>query len=297
MRRSSRLWLRPEGRAAAALCTWRRPGVRAVAALCLTAPLAACVTQGTHREVVDERDGLLRDKSRLERRVQDLERSSESLGAERARLIDEMEDLRQAEEQLDRDVRKLRATEAELSTTLEDREARLAARTEEVDRLRGTYENLVADLEEEVASGQIEIEQLRGGLRVNLTQDVLFSSGSAKVSARGQKVLAKVAKNLAGIPHRVRVQGHTDNVPIRSDRYPSNWELAGGRAAEVVKLLAENGVDAGRLSAVSYGEFLPRASNDTPEGRAKNRRIGIALQPMTDVPASRAEGEGSPSGS
>jgi chemotaxis protein MotB len=255
------------------------------------------VTQGTHQEVVVERDGLLRDKSRLERRVQDLERSSESLGAERARLIDEMEDLRQTEEQLDRDVRKLRATEAELSSTLEDREARLAARTHEVERLRGTYEGLVEDLEEEVASGQIEIEQLRGGLRVNLTQAVLFSSGSAKLSARGQKVLAKVAKNLAGIPHRVRVQGHTDNVPIRSDRYPSNWELAAARAAEVVKLLAASGVDAGRLSAVSYGEFRPRASNDTPEGRAKNRRIEIALQPMTDVPASRAAGEGSPTGS
>ena len=283
MRRSSRPWI--------------RPSFRTVGALLAAAPLAACVTQGTYQEVVGERDALLSDKSRLERRVQDLERSGESLGTERARLIDEMEDLRQAQEVLDRDVRKLRAAEAELSSALADRDQRLAATTEEVDRLRGTYEGLVADLEEEVASGQIEIEQLRGGLLVNLTQDVLFSSGSANVSGKGRNVLGKVGKNLRGIPHEVRVQGHTDNVPIRSDRYPSNWELAAARASEVVKLLATTGIDPSRLSAVSFGEFNPRASNDTPEGRAKNRRIEITLQPMVDAPASRADGGESPSGS
>ena len=283
MRRSSRPWL--------------RPSFRTVGALLAAAPLAACVTQGTYQEVEGERDALLSDKSRLERRVQDLERSGESLGTERARLIDEMEDLRQAQEVLDRDVRKLRAAEAELSSALADRDQRLAATTEEVDRLRGTYEGLVADLEEEVASGQIEIEQLRGGLLVNLTQDVLFSSGSANVSGKGRKVLGKVGNNLRGIPHEVRVQGHTDNVPIRSDRYPSNWELAAARASEVVKLLATSGVDPSRLSAVSFGEFSPRASNDTPEGRAKNRRIEITLQPMVEAPASLADGGESPSGS
>lgn len=277
--------------------SWPRPSVRAAGALLAAAPLLACVTRGTYEEVAGERDGLLVDKSRLERRVQDLERSSESLGAERARLIDEMEDLRQLQEQLDRDVRKLRAAEAELATTLADREKRLAATTDEVDRLHGTYEGLVADLEEEVASGQIEIEQLRGGLLVNLTQDVLFPSGSASLSGKGKKVLGKVADNLRGIPHEIRVQGHTDNVPIRSDRFPSNWELASARASEVVKLLATSGVDPSRLSAVSYGEFSPRASNDTPEGRAKNRRIEITLQPIVQSPASRAKNGESPGGS
>jgi len=259
-------------------------------------PLLACVSQGRYQEVVDERDGLLQDRSRLERRAKDLERSSESLGAERARLIDEMEDLRQAQEQLDKDVRRLRKAEEELSLTLEDREAKLAARNQEVERLRGTYEGLVADLEQEVAAGQITIEQLRGGLQVNLTQDVLFSSGSAKVNAKGQKVLGKVASNLKNLPHQVQVEGHTDNVPIRSERYPSNWELAAGRASEVVKLLAANGVDPSRLAAVSHGEFMPRASNDTPEGRAKNRRIEITLEPISQPPASGdASDDASPS--
>ena len=93
-----------------------------------------------------------------------------------------------------------------------------------------------------------------------------------------------MAGNLKDVPHQVRVQGHTDNVPIPSARYPSNWELAGARAAEVVKILADNGIGEDRLSAVSYGEFRPRASNDTPEGCAKNRRIEIRRQPM-DAPA------------
>ena len=96
-------------------------------------------------------------------------------------------------------------------------------------------------------------------------------------------VLAKVASNLKGLPHKIRVEGHTDNVPIRSKRFPSNWELAGARAAEVVKLLAANGIDPTLLSAVSFGEYAPRASNDTPEGKAKNRRINITLQPEVDA--------------
>ena len=170
MRRWRRRWLRPSGRTAAVLL--------------VAASSLACVSQGRYREAVDERDDLLREKARLERRVTDLERTGESLGTERARLIDEMEDLRQTQEQLDRDVRRLRQAEAELSQTLAEREAALAAREEEVERLRGTYEGLVADLEEEVAAGQIEIEQLRDGLRVNMTQEVLFSSGSARVTTR-----------------------------------------------------------------------------------------------------------------
>jgi chemotaxis protein MotB len=241
--------------------------------------------------VVGERDALISDKARLEERVRLLEASSQSLDAERTRLIDEMEDLRQAHERLDRDVARLRAAEAQLTESLTAREAELASRSEEVGRLRSTYQGLVADLEAEVADGQIEIEQLRDGLQLSLTQEVLFAIGSAQVNPSGRKVLAKVARRLREIPHRVVVEGHSDNVPIHSEVYPTNWELAGARASGVVRLLAEQGVDPARLSAISYGEFKPRASNATPEGRAKNRRIEISLQPLDrNAPAAEAEG-------
>lgn len=241
---------------------------------------AGCVTRGTHDRVVGERDGLALDKRRLEERVRMLEASTESLDAERVALIEEMESLRQAHEALDQDVRRLRQAERELSENLAKREQELASRSQEVDRLKSTYEGLVSDLESEVAAGQIAIQQLRDGLRLDLKEDVLFASGSAAVNTHGKEVLGKVAERVKSVPHRIEVGGHTDDVPIRTARFPSNWELASARATGVVRMLEQQGVDAKRLSAVSFAEFAPIADNGTPEGRARNRRIEITLKPV-----------------
>ncbi len=273
----------------------RRAGAFALAApaaALLVLPVGGCVGRGTHNEVVRERDGLAAAKRKLEDRVALLEASNESLGAERVALIDEMETLRQSRTGLERDVRKLKKTEELLSEHLRKREAELATTTEEISRLRGTYDALVQDLESEVAAGQIEIEQLREGLRLNMTQDILFASGSARLAPAGQSLLRKVAGQIRQIPNEVEVQGHTDDVPISTSRFPSNWELAAARATEVVRLLASAGVDAGRLSAISYGEFRPVASNETAEGRARNRRIEIRLSPIPE--AEGAAGAGTP---
>lgn len=251
----------------------------------------ACVTRGTHDRVVDERDGLAQDKRRLEERVRMLEASTESLDAERVALIEEMELLRQTQEALDADVRRLREAERELSESLARREQELASTSQEVDRLKSTYEGLVSDLESEVAAGQIAIEQLRDGLRLDLKEDVLFASGSADVNAHGKSVLGKVAERVKSVPHRIEVGGHTDDVPIRTARFPSNWELASARATGVVRILAQQGVDATRLSAVSFAEFAPVAENDSPQGRARNRRIEITLKPV-DVETAAAAAAG-----
>jgi chemotaxis protein MotB len=262
---------------------------RCASAALLPLGLAACVSRGAYREVEAARDALALDKQHLEERVELLEASNESLGTERVELIDEMETLREAHAALDRDVTGLRAAKAELSDNLQAREAELAARRQEVEQLRGTYEGLVADLESEVATGQIEIQQLREGLQLNLTQDVLFASGSAELNDAGRSVLRKVAQRLKEVPHRVEVRGHTDSVPIRgalAARFPSNWELAGARASGVVRYLAEHKIDPQRLTSVSQGEYQPIAPNDTPEGRQKNRRIEITLEPSRPEPAS-----------
>jgi chemotaxis protein MotB len=151
-----------------------------------------------------------------------------------------------------------------------------------VQQLRSTYDGLVSDLQSEVASGRVQIEQLRDGLNVKLAQGVLFPSGSAQVGSEGADVLGKVAHRLLELPHRILVQGHTDDVPISgrlAERYPTNWELAGARAASVVRILAERGVPPERLAAVSLADTQPVASNATPEGKAANRRIEIRLIP------------------
>jgi chemotaxis protein MotB len=267
------------------------PSRRRASAALLPLALAACVSRGAYHEVEAERDALTLEKQRLAERIELLEASNESLGSERVKLIDEMETLREAHDALDRDVTGLRAAKAELTENLQARETELAARRAEVEQLHGTYDGLVKDLESEVATGQIEIQQLREGLQLNLTQDVLFASGSAELNDAGRSVLSKVAQRLKALPQRVEVRGHTDSLPIRgalAARFPSNWELAGARASGVVRFLAEHKIDPKRLISVSHGEYEPIASNDTPEGRQKNRRIEITLEPLPPEAASAA---------
>jgi len=145
------------------------------------------------------------------------------------------------------------------------------------------YEQLVNNLATEVDRQEITIKQMQSGVILNLPEAVLFDSGSAKVKKTGTKVLNKVAKELQDVPYQTIVGGFTDNVPVSkklAQQFPSNWDLAAARATSVVRLLEENGVPQERLVAVSLGENQPIASNDTPQGRAQNRRIEIRLRPV-----------------
>jgi len=244
--------------------------------------MPGCVTRGKYQEVARERDQYREESALRATRIERLEASSTALSEERVALIDEIEDLRQLREELEGKVEALGQVRDELETNLRESESELVRYTEEVQQLRQTYGELVADLESEVAAGRIEIDRLREGLRVNLSQEILFDSGSAQLSERGRAVIGKLAERLATAPHRIEVQGHTDDAGIRGSlarRYPSNWDLAAARAVNVVRLLAQHGVPPERMSAVSFGEFQPLAPNDTPEGRAKNRRIEIRLLP------------------
>jgi chemotaxis protein MotB len=237
--------------------------------------LPACVSLDDHRKVEKERDQYREECARLEV-------SNAALSEERVALIDQTEDLRLLREQLEKKVEDLDRVRGELETNLRESQSEVSRYTEEVEQLRQTYGELVSDLESEVAAGRVEIEQLREGLRLNLAEAVLFSPGSARLSQRGREVVGKVAQRLATAPQRVEVRGYTDDLAIGgalAQRFPSNWELAGARAASVVRLLAERGVPPRRMRAVSFGEFRPVASNDTPEGRARNRRIEIRLLP------------------
>jgi chemotaxis protein MotB len=240
------------------------------------------VTRATHRDVLESRATLEREGELLRNRVRLLEASNQSLSNERVELIASVEDLSTEREALASSVEELRATRDELQQNLAITSSQLAKREAEVAQLRDTYDGLVEDLQSEVAAGRVQIEQLRDGLNVKLAQAVLFPSGSAELGGEGAAVLGKVAHRLTELPHRVVVEGHTDAVPIRGGlaaRYPSNWELAGARAARVVRLLAQEGIPGDRLEAVALADTQPVASNETAEGRAANRRIEIRLVP------------------
>jgi chemotaxis protein MotB len=146
-----------------------------------------------------------------------------------------------------------------------------------------TYQQLDTQLKSELAGDQVQIQQLQNLVKLSLANGILFAEGGAELNEVGQALLAKVApalKDLGG--QRIVVKGFTDNVPIGPDlrrRFPSNVDLSKARANAVSAYLAGQGVPAGLISSVGLGESHPVASNDTPEGRAKNRRVEIDIVP------------------
>jgi chemotaxis protein MotB len=134
-----------------------------------------------------------------------------------------------------------------------------------------------------VDAGQLKIETRAGRLVLQLPNDVLFDSGQTALKQAGKDALTQIARVLKTVQGRnFQVAGDTDNLPIQTPRFPSNWELSTERAVEVVKLLIAQGVDPRALSAAGYGEFDPVTGNETADGRKKNRRIEITLQPNLD---------------
>lgn len=143
------------------------------------------------------------------------------------------------------------------------------------------YDALVKKLSEEVQKGQLQVRQYQNMLSVDVAEKIFFDSGHAELKESGKQVLAKVGDALKSYDKKViRVVGYTDNVPIAKAMrkvYPTNWELSVARATNVVRYLQEVGVPPERMIASGRGEYSPIASNDTAEGRQKNRRIEIML--------------------
>lgn len=166
-----------------------------------------------------------------------------------------------------------------------DQEALQLAIAELADEMETSLEGLIRD-------DLIKVNREAYWLELEINTKLLFPSGSATLADAALPVLRQVADMLAGRSARIQVEGHTDNVPINSAVFPSNWELSSGRAASVVHLFAENGVDPERMVAMGYGEFAPVASNRTAEGRARNRRVTIMILPwLTDAPQQTREPE------
>jgi len=170
------------------------------------------------------------------------------------------------------------------NTRLKAENARLVkAREEQVQKVSSTYENMIEKMKSEISRGQITISELKGKLTVNMVDSILFDSGKAEVKKGGLEILGKVISILKDVSDKsIRIEGHTDNVQIvgiLARRYPTNWELSAARAINVARHLQDQGIDPGHLSAVAYGEWKPVATNDTVEGKAKNRRIEIILVP------------------
>jgi chemotaxis protein MotB len=286
-------------------------------AVLLAAGLSACtVMQGTHQLKVDEADALTKKLSALQKKHDDLAAENAGLKARNDALQADLAgtkeklatDLAYVTGQRDKAVADKEGLDAILQsrsdnlsqtifelrrkvTDLEDENAKLKAenaglakaREEQVQKVSSTYESLLEKMKSEISQGQVTISELKGKLTVNMVDSILFDSGKAEVKKGGLEILGKVISILKDVSDKsIRIEGHTDNVQISralAQRYPTNWELSAARAINVARFLQDQGIDPANLAAVAYGEWKPVATNDTAEGKAKNRRIEIILVP------------------
>ena len=123
----------------------------------------------------------------------------------------------------------------------------------------------------------VNVTRTDRGIEVEMKSKMLFKSGSARLSGNALNALRGIARVLKPIPNAIQVEGHTDNVPIKTITFPSNWELSAARAASVVHLFAKLGVDSTRMAAIGYGEFRPLVANDSDTGRQANRRVSLIV--------------------
>ena len=234
--------------------------------------------------IAQEREQLQQQQSQLASSLEQERQRLRTEEAEKARLAREREQLQQEQTQLsatlDQERQRLKA-EAEEKTRLEREHA---AKEDEIRRLTKTQEELSRSLQDEIAKGNITIQQVRDRLTINMVDRVLFDSGRAHIKPAGLKVLKQVSDVLNKVTDKqVRIEGHTDNVPISTklqDKFKTNWELSTARATTVVRyLIDQGGVQPQALSAVGYADTHPLATNDSEEGRSSNRRIEIVLYP------------------
>jgi chemotaxis protein MotB len=144
--------------------------------------------------------------------------------------------------------------------------------------LKGSIEQLEEDLMPEIQQGKVELSLQPRGLVMSLRESGFFAPGEARLQPEARAMMAKVANSLSRIPGQIRLEGHTDDTPIQTPLYPSNWQLSTARAITVLKLLSQQyGIHADRLAAAGFGEFRPLVANDTAENRAKNRRVDIVI--------------------
>jgi chemotaxis protein MotB len=235
-----------------------------------------------HEEIADaqaqiqERDQKLSDMSTASHNVQ---AQLDEATAINAKLRGELE-------RLGKNVDAMLQEKGTLSKALDDAKTRLdeLRKAQAAAEARAQlFQQFVQKLKKMIDAGQLKVGTRAGRLVIQLPNDVLFDSGQTSIKPLGKEALTQLAKVLVTVPGRAfQVGGHTDNVPIQTPRFPSNWELSTARAVEVVKLLVAQGVNPRALSAAGYGEFDPVANNDTPDARSKNRRIELTLQPRLD---------------
>ena len=274
----------------------------------LLVPLAGCVKKSTHEvtlaeladataegvdlrgrvEHLEDREAELEREltaiqareAAMERRIGELEREVRTLEALRAEAVD---GLNTSRAQIDR-LQLLLSQRGSEYEALREQLATLRAIEEEIRDRNRIYSDMIGRFQSLIDGGRASVNIVRGRMVIQLPQDILFASGSATIGADGRSTIQEIGSVLAELSDReFQVEGHTDNVPISTERFPSNWELSSARALSVVRLLIQAGVSPESVSGAGFGEFHPVASNEDATSRRRNRRIEIVMLPNLDV--------------
>lgn len=155
-------------------------------------------------------------------------------------------------------------------------------KSERQKKMQGMADNIRSVLDPLVREGHVRVNQTARGIAVEINANALFAPGQAELNDGAARTLILVASVLAGAPNGIEVEGHTDDSPISNPVFPSNWELSAARSSRVVRIFAQNGVSPERMAAVGYGEHRSIDSNQTPEGRARNRRVTVVILPLEE---------------
>lgn len=165
-----------------------------------------------------------------------------------------------------------------LKALVDRRTARLGEQQRKLqEQMKALTNNLSQVMMPMIAQGQVAVTQVKRGVVINISASTLFKTGEANLQPASHEVLRNVATILAKENYPIEIEGHTDNIPIVTGQFPSNWELSSARASSVVRMLIDNGVPAKRLAAVGLADNQPVVANDTPDHRAKNRRVSITV--------------------
>ena len=270
--------------------------------------LSACVSSSKFEEALAEKDAMReslegaqdeigRNKAKIKKTEQELEAArmqnalaQEEINRNQQRLKiteQELESAKMRVEEIQNELMNLEARKQALQRNLSESQAQMATLRNieaETKRRNEIYAQFVNRLQTMIDGGQLTVSIEQGRIVINLPNNVLFKSGSANLNPEGKEALGQIAAVLSQFSdRRFQIEGHTDNRPIKSARFPSNWELSTSRALTVVHLLTDMDVIPENISAAGFGEFRPRAENETEEGRQLNRRIEIIMLPNLDI--------------
>lgn len=267
--------------------------MRTIMALAWVLTSSACVKKSDY-EALQAKDAALQ-KSLEDSLTSEREHAAsldQALKSEQAKSASQAEEIVRLQSELDAAQRKISemvGDSSKLKASIQEMQTALAALNEQkrqTDARIAEYRKLLSSFQALIDAGKLKVKVVNGRMIVELPSDVLFASGSIDLSEAGKASISEIGTILAPMSDRqFQVEGHTDDQPIKTARFPNNWWLASGRAIAVAEILIKAALQPTSVSAASFGEFQPITSNATPQGRAQNRRIEIVLVPdLSKVP-------------